>query len=71
MTTSLCHLVPFDNENQWSNLWVVLIERDPHVAAAAFDRLEAEVVASREVRAEGRDRVRLSRARWRRLQKVM
>lgn len=59
MATPLRHLVPFDNENQWSNLLVVLIERDPHVAATAFDWPEAEVVASREARAEGRDRVDL------------
>ena len=37
----------------------VLIERDPHVAAATFDWPDAEVVASRETRAEGRDRVDL------------
>ena len=44
MATPLRHLVPFDNENQWSNLLAVLIERDPHVAAAAFDWPEAEIV---------------------------
>lgn len=59
MATPLRHLVPFDNENQWSNLLAVLIERDPHVAAATFDWPEAEFVASREARAEGRDRVDL------------
>jgi hypothetical protein len=59
MDMPLRHLVPFDNENQWSNLLAVLIEWDPHVAATAFDWPEAEVVASREARAEGRDRVDL------------
>ena len=59
MASPLRHLVPFDNENQWSNLLAVLIERDPHVAAATLGWPEADVVASREVRAEGRDRVDL------------
>jgi hypothetical protein len=41
------------------DLLAVLIERDPHIAAVVFGWLDAVVIASREVRAEGRDRVDL------------
>lgn len=57
MTLPLRHLVPFDNENRWSDLLAVFIERDPRVAAVVFGWPETDVVADREARAEGRDRI--------------
>lgn len=51
------HLLPFDNENRWSDLLAVLIERDPRAAAVAFDWAETEITVTREAPGEGKDRI--------------
>ena len=57
MTNPMRHLLPFDNENRWSDLLAVFIERDPRAAAVAFDWTEAEVMVTREAPGEGKDRI--------------
>lgn len=57
MPNFIRHSLPFDNENRWSDLLAVLIERDPSAAAAAFDWAEAEISVTREAPGGGRDRI--------------
>ena len=53
------HLLPFNNENRWSDLLAVFIERDPHTTAHVFGWTETEtaLTVTREARGEGKDRI--------------
>ncbi len=55
----MCHLVPLDIENRWSDLLAVLIERDPHAASVAFGWPDEPVTVTREAQGEGKDRIDL------------
>jgi hypothetical protein len=61
MPNFIRHLLPFDNENRWSDLLALLIERDAHAAAMAFEWSEtgSELVVTREAQGEGKDRIDL------------
>ncbi len=50
-------MLSFDNENRWSDLLAVLIERDPSAAAVAFDWAGTEIAVTREAPGEGKDRI--------------
>jgi hypothetical protein len=57
MANYIRHLLPFDNENRWSDLLAVLIERDPRAAALAFEWAETDLTVTREAPGEGKDRI--------------